>query len=314
MRIWIGFWLVALIWGSSFMLIRIGVEFVHPLHLVFIRTGIAAIGLGLIVVAFRRPIPRDPKTILSLIAIGIINNLMPFILITWGETRIESGLASVLQATAALFTLVLAHFLFADERMTLRKTIGLVCGFVGVVVLALRSSQGLGVSNELAGELAIVVASMCYAIGATFSRVVIQGKVEPVVLAAIAMLSASLGSAILIGIGAAANLMPAHTPVDLKPDALLAVIVLGIVNTFVAYLIFYEIVRGLGAARASMVTYIVPAVGLILGVIFLGEKLDAYIIVGAGLIFTAIGIVNIRFRQAKAKPVALEPKAAVTGD
>src|SRR5215207_9953295 len=113
MRIWAGFWLVALIWGSSFMLISIGVEFVHPLHLVFIRTGIAAIGLCLIVVALRRPIPRDPKTILSLVTIGLVNTLLPFLLITWGETHIESGLASVLQATAALFTLVIAHFTFA---------------------------------------------------------------------------------------------------------------------------------------------------------------------------------------------------------
>jgi drug/metabolite transporter (DMT)-like permease len=317
MRIWAGFWLVALIWGSSFMLISIGVEFVHPLHLVFIRIGIAAIGLGLVVVAFRRPIPRDPKTILSLIAIGIINNLLPFLLITWGETSIDSGMASVLQATAALFTLVLAHFTFNDERMTVRKVIGLLCGFVGVVVLAARNWQdGQVVTSGIAGQLAIVAASLCYAVGGIFSRSVIKGKVEPVVVAAVAMMSAAIGSAILIGIGTAANLMPAHTPIDLKSDALLAILVLGVVNTFVAYLIFYEIVRALGAARASMVTYIVPAIGLMLGVVFLNEKLDIYIIIGAGLIFAAIGIVNIRFRQ-KAKPkledVEVKP-ATAAGD
>jgi len=316
MRIWAGFWLVALIWGSSFMLIRVGVEYVHPLHLVFIRTGIAAIGLGLIMVAFRRPIPHDPKTILSLVAVGLINTLLPFLLITWGEVRIDSGLASVLQATAALFTLIIAHFTFNDERMTPRKIIGLLCGFVGVVVLAARSSQGgTQGADALAGQLAIVLASLCYAFGATFSRTVIKSKVEPVVLSAIAMLSASLGAALLIGIGTAAGLMPSHTPVDLKTDALIAVIVLGVVNTFVAYLIFYEIVRALGAARASMVTYIVPAIGLLLGVIFLHEKLDIYIILGAGLIFTAIGIVNIRLGQ-RQKPIlsVVEPKAAPAGD
>lgn len=317
MRIWLGFWLVALIWGSSFMLISIGVEFVHPLHLVFIRIGIAAIGLGLVVVAFRRPIPRDPKTILSLIAIGIINNLLPFLLITWGETSIDSGMASVLQATAALFTLVLAHFTFADERMTTRKVIGLMCGFIGVVVLAARNWQdGQVITSGIAGQLAIVGASLCYAVGGIYSRSVIKGKVEPVVVAAVAMMSAAIGSAILMGIGTAANLMPAHTPVDLKPDALVAIIVLGIVNTFVAYLIFYEIVRVLGAARASMVTYIVPAIGLLLGVIFLNEKLDIYIILGAGLIFAAIGIVNIRLRRTpKAKIEEIDAKpATAAGD
>jgi len=316
MRIWAGFWLVALIWGSSFMLIRVGVEFVHPLHLVFIRTGIAAVGLSLLVIVFRRPIPRDTKTILSLVTIGLINTLLPFLLITWGETHIESSIASVLQATAALFTLVIAHFTFVDERMSPRKVIGLLCGFAGVVVLAARSSQG-GVETssdlQLQGQIAIVLASLCYAGGATFSRTVIQGKVEPVVLSAIAMLTAAIASAILIGIGTAANLMPAHVPVDLKPDALIAILVLGVVNTFVAYLIFYEIVRTLGAARASMVTYIVPAVGLLLGVVFLNEKLDIYIIMGAGLIFVAIGIVNIRFRQtpiAKLEEIEVKPITA----
>ncbi|MCU0511338.1 MAG: DMT family transporter, partial [Anaerolineae bacterium] len=108
MNIWVSFWMVALIWGSSFMLIRIGVAEVHPLHLVLIRTGIAAAGLGLLVVLLKKHVPRQPRTLLSLIVIGMGNNALPFLLIAWGEERVESGLASVLQATAALFTLVVA--------------------------------------------------------------------------------------------------------------------------------------------------------------------------------------------------------------
>lgn len=317
MNIWVSFWMVAIIWGSSFMLIRIGVAEVHPLHLVFIRTGIAAVGLGLVMVALRKRIPRDRKTLLSLIVIGMGNNALPFLLISWGEQHIESGLASVLQSTAALFTLVVAHFVFADERITRRKVIGLVCGFIGVVVLASRNWQegglDLGGLAGLAGQLAIVGASLSYATFTTFSRKVIRGQIEPIVLSAVAMTSAAFTTGILSLIAAAFFDVPFATPVNLPLEALLAILTLGVVNTFIAYLLFYNIVRVLGAARAAMVTYIVPVVGLILGVLFMGEKLDVFIVGGAALIFTGIGIVNLkRLPFLRPKPARLE--AAVSGD
>ena len=110
---WGAFWLLALIWGSSFLFIRIGVEQLPPFQLVFIRTGIAAIGLNIVVYWRGKRLPTDWRSAGNLLFLGAVNTVLPFALITWGETRIESGLASVLQGTAALFTLVIAHFAFA---------------------------------------------------------------------------------------------------------------------------------------------------------------------------------------------------------
>jgi drug/metabolite transporter (DMT)-like permease len=291
------FWLVALIWGSSFMLIRIGVEAVHPVHLVLIRVGIAAVGLSLVVVLTRQVIPHDWRLILAMVAVGIGNNAIPFTLISWGEQSVESGLTSVLQSTAALFALVVAHFAFKDERITPRKLIGLGLGFAGIVVLASRNWQdGQIVTGSFLGQIAIVVASLSYAIFTAVSRKILStGTVAPIVLAAITMLSATFAEALLVLLGGITGNMPLQTPTHLSLDALTAVLVLGVLNTFIAYLMFYEVVKGLGAARAAMVTYVVPAVGLILEVVFLGEVLDIRIVLGAGLIFAGIGIVNLKF-------------------
>lgn len=312
-RVWAMFWLVALIWGSSFMLIRIGVEAIHPLHLVLIRVGIAAIGLGLVIVFTRRHIPRDPRTLLAMVVIGIGNNAIPFTLISWGEQTVESGLTSVLQATAALFALVVAHFAFKDERITLRKLVGLGLGFCGIVVLASRNWQdGQIATGSLLGQMAIVGASLAYATFTSLSRKVLSGgQVAPIVLAAITMISATFAEAAFILIGNLTGDIPLQTPADLSLTAFGAVLVLGFLNTFIAYLMYYEVVKGLGVARAAMVTYVVPAVGLILGVVFLGEILDAYIILGAGCIFAGIAIVNLRIRRWQ---TAKSVKAASVGD
>ena len=298
---WLSFWAVALIWGSSFLFIRIGVEQLTPFQLVFIRTGIAAVGLNIVAYLRGKRLPTNRKGIRDLIVLGVVNTVFPFALITWGETHIESGLAAVLQGTAALFTLVVAHFVFVDERITLRKLAGLAIGFLGVVVLASRSTQDETTATvavdgtlHLLGQLAIVAASLCYAIGGTYSRKAIQNRLAPITAAAGAMSVA----AIITGIVAyAAPLLggPAPTPLNtLRPDVLNAIIILGLLNTFVAYLMFYSIVAALGAARASMVTYVIPAVGLALGAVFLNEQVDIRLLIGAALIMGGIGVVNLR--------------------
>jgi drug/metabolite transporter (DMT)-like permease len=291
---WAGFWLVGLIWGSSFLLIRVGVEELAPFQLVFIRTGIAAVGLNIVMLLRGKRYPANLRALLPLIIIGIGNTAVPFALITWGEKSVESGLASVLQASASLFTLVIAHFTFADERITLQKAIGLLLGFVGVIVLASRSwADGQLVTGNFLGQLAIIGASLCYATFTTYSRKVIQNRFEPIVVSAGAMTAAAVVSGVAMLAAPLFSGQPATPLVDLSSEVLNSVLALGLVNTFVAYLFYYWIVQELGAARASMVTYVVPAVGLALGVIFLNELLDLRLIIGAGLIFVAIGVVNV---------------------
>ncbi len=292
---WAAFWALGLIWGSSFLFIRVSVEQVTPFQLVFIRAGIAALGLTLIVYLRGKRLPTDWKSIRDVVFLGIVNTVFPFALISWSETRIESGLASVLQGTAALFTLVLAHFTFTDERINTRKLIGLITGFLGVVVLATRSQEeGAAVHSDLLGQLAMVAASFCYAIGGTYSRKAIQQRLEPIVVAAGAMITAAITSGIIAYLAPRFG-GPPPAPFDsLRSDVLISSVVLGFVNTLLAYTMFYSIVRALGAARTSMVTYIIPVVGLVLGWLFLGEKVDLRLILGAVLIIGGIGIVNLR--------------------
>lgn len=197
---WLGFWILSFVWGSSYFFIRIGVEQLPPFQLVFIRTAIAAIGLNLVIYARGKRLPTEWGGIRDLLILGVLNTVIPFTLITWGEVRIESSLASVLQGTAALFTLVAAHFLFVDERITWRKFIGLITGFIGVVVLAGRSSEAVtdvSPTMHLLGQLAIVGSSFCYALGNTYGRKAMQNRLEPIVTAGGAMTVAAIVTGIL---------------------------------------------------------------------------------------------------------------------
>ncbi len=296
-RAWLGFWILAFVWGSSFLFIRIGVEQLSTFQVVFVRTGIAALGLNLIVLLRGKRLPTDRAGIRDLLFVGIVNTVLPFALITWGEKTVESGLAAVLQGTAALFTMVVAHYVFHDERITPRKVSGLVVGFLGLLVLASRSAAGdiagADPASHLLGQLAIVLACFCYALGANYSRKAIQSRLEPIVLSAGAMAVTAIISGIICY---ALPLVggPAPAPwTSLTPRVAGAMLALGLVNTFVAYLIFYSIVGTLGAGRASMVTYVIPAVGLALGALFLGEQVDLRLLIGASMIVGSIGIVNL---------------------
>ncbi len=286
---WAAFWLVGAVWGSSFLFIRIGVEEFTPPEVVFFRTAIAAIGLCTVVVLRRIPIPTDWSTWRALIIIGLGNVVAPFMLITWAEQFITSGLAAVLQSTAALFALVIAHLVFADERMSVQKVIGLATGFIGIVVLF---SSEIGGENSLFGMFGMVGASLCYATFTTLVRKIIQNNIAPIVVAASSMIVSTVATAPL------AFLAPAgFTPLtSVSADALNAVIILGVLNTFVAYLFYYFVVRELGVARASMVTYVVPPVGVVLGALFLQEEVGLPLLIGGGLIFAGIAIVNLRLR------------------
>jgi len=303
-RAWIGFWALAFIWGSSFLFIRIGVEQLSTFQLVFIRTGIAAVGLNIVVYARGKRLPTDRAGLRDITILGVINTVIPFALITWGERSIESGLAAVLQATAALFTMIVAHFAFADERITRRTVAGLAIGFAGVVVLASRSTAGDTVAVDarlqVLGQLAIVAASFCYALGGVYSRKAIQRRLEPIIAAAGAMTVTTVITGVLAYtvplVGGAA---PAALG-GLTPHVLGAILTLGVLNTFVAYLIFYATIQTLGAARASMVTYVIPAVGLTLGALFLDEPVDLRLLTGAAMIVGSIGICSAAAGRSRA--------------
>lgn len=296
---WASFWILGLIWGSSFLLIRVGVQDMSATQVVLIRIVFAAIGLNLVRMMRGVPLPRDWQTVKALILIGGGNAAIPYTLISLAEQNITSGMAAVLQATASLQTLVFAHFAFADERMTTQKIMGLMVGFGGVIVLSSNAIDPGGKIDTpmLLGILGMVLASTFYASFIVYSRKVIKRDIEPIVVASGTFIPATFFSALFL------ILEPllggrAFVPFSQLPtDTILAVFGLGFVNTFIAYLFFYYIIRELGAFRASMVTYIVPVVGLILGWLLLHEHISAAMFIGGAMIFTGIGIVNIRLTE-----------------
>ncbi|MFW5709361.1 MAG: DMT family transporter [Chloroflexota bacterium] len=295
---WLSFWTLGLIWGSSFLLIRIGVEDIPATQLVLIRTATAAVFLNLVLLLKGKRPPGDWSTLRALLIIGVGNAAIPYTLISLGEQNISSGMAAVLQATASLFTLVIAHFAFVDERVTRKKIIGLIVGFGGVFVLSSGSFQNGSIDLPMfLGQMAIVGASMFYAVFIVYSRKVINRDVEPLVVSATTFVSATACAAVFVVLEPLLG-GRAYIPLNDLPDrAILVAFGLGFVNTFIAYLFFYFIIQELGAFRASMVTYIVPVVGLALGWLVLDEVVAPYMILGAMMIFAGIGIINLRLRR-----------------
>ena len=305
MAVWAAFLGLGLIWGSSFLLIKVGVGEMTPLQLITVRVGTGAAALAMTLYLAGGRFPRDRATLGRLILVGVFNVAVPFFLITWGEQSIDSGLATVLNSTVPLFSLVIAHFALADERITGPKVLGLAAGFVGVIALASRSLNGeAGVTNSLAGQVAVLVASISYAGTTVFVRRSLR-QLPPMVISS----GAAVAAAILI---AAVTLLTDGFPdfTRLSGAATLAVLTLGLVNTYVAYLLYYWIIDRWGATRATLVTYLMPPVGLALGVIVRDEVLDAALVGGAVLIVAGVALANWRRGQEVRRPVAPAPDVA----
>ena len=302
MRHWTMFWVLGLIWGSSFLLIKVAVDELGPLPLVTVRIGLAALVMLAFLRATGRAWPRKRIESYTLIFVGVMNTAVPFTLITWGEQEIDSGLATVLNATVPLFTLVFAHFLLADERISLSKIGGLLVGFGGVVLLASRDADSSS-SNALSGQLAMLAAAGCYGISVTL----IRRNLRQVDSYTVAGYSLAVGALVMLVVTLLAAPLPDMDAISLKTVA--AVITLGLLNTVVAYFLFYNLISTWGATRAALVTYAMPPIGVTLGAIFLDEAVDWKIVAGAALILGGIVLVNWprrRIQAAVARPVVSE--------
>jgi drug/metabolite transporter (DMT)-like permease len=294
---WLLFWTLGLIWGSSFLLIKIGVQELSPFSLVSGRLGVTAIAFIFLFLALRKGVPRDRKMLMHLTIAAVISTAAPFLIIAWAENSIDSGLASVLQATVPLFSILIAHVALQDDKIHRGKFIGLVTGMIGVVLLALRSSDPKHV-NAIEGQIAMLVASMFYAVGAVYVRRMLR-SVEPVVSAGVTMTVA----AIVVIVLTLFIVRPLPNVSALQPGTILAVVGLGLVNTFIAYIIYYRLIANWGASRATMVTYVVPLMGLLLGTFLGHEPMDLNLLAGTVLIIGGVALANWR----KSPPKAAEP-------
>ncbi|PJF43682.1 MAG: hypothetical protein CUN55_07890 [Phototrophicales bacterium] len=275
---WLKFWILAFIWGSSFLLIKVAVDELGPLPLVTIRVGLSAFLFWLYMQFTHRKMPRYGEGLLPLIFVGLFNTTIPFALISFGETRIDSSLATVLNATVPLSNLVIAHFVLADERLNLVKVFGLIVGFLGIIILM---SNDLRTGGSLIGQLAVLLASISYAASIVMLRLKLR-HLDPFTTA---------GWSLIFG---AIAIVPT-TLITIQPlpyasasfTSIGSAIILAVINTFIAYFLFYSLIATWGV-RASLVTYATPPIGVTLGVVLLGEPLDWRLIVGGMLILTGI--------------------------
>ena len=297
---WGAFGLLGLIWGSSFLWIKIAVQEIGPFLLVAIRLLFGLIGLVVVMRLQKQALPRDRKTLLAYLFMGAFNTALPFVLISWGETRIDSGLASILNGTVPLFTIIIAHFWLHDEKITLPRIAGLGVGFVGVVVLMSRDVGPQGLHVNVWGQIAVIAASISYAMAITFSRRHLRNQ-PPVLQSFMTLLIADA----LIWMAAPIAERPLVFPG--LPLTWLALVWLGLLGSCTAYLLFFYLINAWGPTRASLVTYIFPVIGLILGITFLKEIADWRLGVGSLLIVGGIGVVNLR---PPPKPAPLPSSAA----
>jgi drug/metabolite transporter (DMT)-like permease len=287
LREWGAFWLLGAIWGSSFLWIKVAVAETGPVMLAALRLLFGLAGLLTVARMTKQTFPRDRGLLARFLVLGLLNTALPFALIPWGETRIASGLAAVLNATTPLFALVIAHFWLRDERITLLRAGGLGIGFAGVVVLMGPDLGPAALQGSLWGQAAVLGASVSYAAAATFARRYLRGQ-PPMVQATIAVFMADALLWLTVPVAERPLRLP-HLPITW-----FALVWLGLLGSCVAYLLYYYLINAWGAARATAVAYIFPVIGLILGVVFLGEPLHARLAAGTLLVVAGIAIVNRR--------------------
>ena len=280
---WFIFITLGLIWSSSFLWIKIAVQEIGPMTLVAFRVLFGLLAAGAAVFIQRVPWPADRKTWTAFIIIGITSVAIPFFLISWGEQKIDSAVAAILNATVPLFTIVIAHLFLHDDRMTVQKVLGLLVGFIGVIVLL---SEDIGASSgSIIAQGAVILASLFYAASAVYARRTTV-HAPGLVRGAAPLVSATA----LMWIAAPVIEHPFKIPE--LPITWIALLWLGILGSGLALIMNYYLIHEIGPTRATMVTYVFPLGGVILGLIFLNEHLSWQLGIGAALIISSIVVVN----------------------
>jgi drug/metabolite transporter (DMT)-like permease len=289
---WGAFLLLGTIWGSSFLWIKIAVADIAPTTLAAFRLLFGLLGLLTVARLSHQPFGAVRQHWRAFLFMGFFNTALPFMLINWAETRIDSALAAILNATTPLFAFIIAHFWQADEKMTSARTAGLVAGFVGVIVLVSREFGPEGVHGNLWGQVAMLVASTSYGLSANYARRYLRGH-PPLLQATMVVLFAD---AISWAVALSTDRPFGAPSVWLTWFALAW---LGLLGSCVAYLLYFYLINRVGASRSSLVTYVFPVVGLLLGIIFLDEVLDWHLVVGSALVVGGIAVIN---RPARPRP------------
>lgn len=309
--LWLLFIVLSFTWGSSYFFIKVGVdEGLQPFTLIAWRLAISIAALLVLVKVTGSRLPRDRATLARLAFLGVINVAVPFALITWAEQYIGSALASILNGLVPLFAIVFAGLVLHDEPITVNRVAGLVVGFAGAVLLLgrhLAPVPGSDPTLELVGELAVIASCASYAASGVFIRRYLGRRllVDDPVTGARALRPVEIA----LPQNAAAFVITALAALLLEPGARggiaapasglgwLSVAWLGVLGSAVAYLMYFKILNVWGVTRTSLVTYVMPIVGIALGVVILRETIDGQVIAGTALVIGGIGLANSKFGQ-----------------
>ena len=270
---------LALLWGASFLFIKVAVRELTPATLITGRLGMAVLTLALLVpfmVGTGETVRQLRANWGWLVVVAFVNTAIPFWLLSWGETRIDSGLASIIQASVPIFNALIAFVAFREVRVTGVPLLGVAIGFVGVALLVGAQPEG-----KVLGALAVVGMAFCYGAGGLLTGRYLR-SVQPVVVAFASTLVATI---VWLPVGVAEA--PSQTP---GWKTIGSVVALGIPGTALAYLLFFGLITGAGAAYASLVTYLIPPIALAYGAIFLGERFGAAAFGGLALILAGVAL------------------------
>jgi drug/metabolite transporter (DMT)-like permease len=286
---WFAFILLGVIWSSSFLWIKIAVAEISPITLVAFRVLFGLLFTLIVILIQRTPQPRGFKEWFPNLLLGITNVAIPFLLISWGEQSIDSAVAAILDATVPLFTIVIAHFILRDDKMTVPKVLGLLIGFAGVIVLM---SKDIGASiGPVLGQAAVVLACVFYAGSLVFARRSTEN------IAGILRSAGPLFSSTAV-MWLATFMIERPVKIPQLSITWIALLWLGVLGSGFAFILNYYLIHEIGPTRTSMVTYLFPLGGVILGVVFLSEKLSWQLLVGAVLVIASLAVANWQPKKA----------------
>lgn len=279
---------LSILWGGSFFFVGIAVRELPPLTIVAMRVALAALALGGLLRILGLPMPRDRRTWVAFFGMGALNNLLPFCLIVWGQTQISSGVASVLNATTPLFGVLVAHVLTRDEKMTGNRLAGVLIGFAGVAVM-IGPTALAGLGNGLLPQLAVLGAALSYSFAGIFGRRFKGMGVSPLVTATGQVTASTL---MLVPVALLLD-RPWTLPMPSAP-AWGAVIGIALLSTALAYVIFFRVLASAGATNLMLVTFLIPVSAILLGGLFLGERLAVRHGIGMALIAGGLAAIDGR--------------------
>jgi len=282
-RAWAELGLLGLIWGASFLSIRVALDEIGPLTAVAHRTGWAMLVLWAFVALRRLPIPKDPQIWAGFLVMGLLNNVIPFSLMAWGQLHIETGLTSILNAATAVFGVLAAAIFFADEKLTTRRLTGVLLGFAGVsTAIGLEALRAFDLRSW--GQLAVIAGTISYALAGVWARKRLIG-LPPQVAAAGMLTGATLMTVPL------AYVFEGPITLDLSARTWTAIAYYALMATAIAYLLYYRVLAMAGSGNLMLCTLLVAPVAIVLGALVLGEALPLRAYAGFGLL--ALGLVTL---------------------